>query len=618
MDESQVPRIARAGMHSTDDAQEFWSRCYETRLTRVDSTQGTGDGSSIQAFDVEINAAMNAVSALRYRRNRLLPIFRLPPELLLRIMQECSGFHPTCSIISLSKSWVAHTHVCKTFRDLAIGCQALWTNINTQLGFSWTEEMLKRSKGTIHGLHLEFLSQDHLADVLQPHMITLQHLSVKTACPTDSDALTRLLACPAPELQEAILVGCERPESGPPSVPAIIHNAARLRDLNIVNFDLLWKPAVWPNLRSLKVDLSWLEDGGSFTESFTDIVNCLRASPSLECLEFRDCLLPRPHHEDPLHKVRLPRLSDLTMCCAADSCLDTLEVIEAPHLTELHIKLTYSARDAPMTDSHAERLATFLRMYRSPVHTAYTTPTRDGIEIYAYRQSMQTEHDDYGRPVPENRSSPFGPPSRSINSPNLSVILDFRVAPDRMALIVGALPLENLRSLSISLENQYYSDNSWGRLTWHNILARARRLHTLRVCRSQYGNENIPALCRLLATPRADNRDDAVYLPSLNKLTLKRVRMGVEFMGTVFYRKLLQFLHRRAQLGAGIHILRLASCSGAARLLEPCFLRIPGLAVEYTGFETYDARLNIGEGEVEACMDIGPEHPADEEVQYEW
>ncbi|KZV74574.1 hypothetical protein PENSPDRAFT_681944 [Peniophora sp. CONT] len=579
----------------TLDAQAFWSRCYETRLPGLDTPQSVTTESSIEAYDIEINAAMNAVFALRYRRNRLLPIFRLPSELLLRVMQECAGFHSIRNMTKSTISWLALTHACTTFRDLALQYPLLWTNVTTILGWSWSQEFLARSNGILHGLDINSPVDQRFAEGLRRQMITLERLSVQTADPPDwSEPLIHLLAYSSPNLREAILVGgeyCGEYSESQRLSPDVINGASLLQYLSIINFDIVWRPLVWPNLRSLKVDLSSLYmDNVSFVENFTDVVDCLRASPALENLEFIRCLGPSPSPADPLPKVVLPRLSNLVMSDAFDVSLALLETIEAPHLVKLNLRFCFLD---PVTDAQGEKIANALKAYKPPLHSALLEPMRRGYRISAWNHLLARSDDgSIPSPLPWNRPE-------TDNTAAVRIELEAYTNSEIVAVILEALSLADLQALSLMLPRNYSDAKGWDRDTWQRILSCAHRLQFLHVYGSHYSLENTPGeLCRTLATPRPYG-DGTVYLPSLKSLTLEHVRLDGEFMGSPFFRKLLQFLHRRAGLGASIHTLHLEDCSEAARALEECFLRVPGLTVvEYVGDGTWDTDCRIDERDV--------------------
>ncbi|KAI0080352.1 hypothetical protein K474DRAFT_312909 [Panus rudis PR-1116 ss-1] len=68
--------------------------------------------------------AQEYARVLSVTHNSLLPINRLPSELLSEVLLLLSEQSYTPS------EWVRVTHVCQRWRDVALGCPALWTSID--------------------------------------------------------------------------------------------------------------------------------------------------------------------------------------------------------------------------------------------------------------------------------------------------------------------------------------------------------------------------------------------------------------------------------------------------------------------------------------------------------
>ncbi|KAH6917617.1 hypothetical protein BKA70DRAFT_1395324 [Coprinopsis sp. MPI-PUGE-AT-0042] len=128
-----------------------------------------------KSIDEQIKALQENIWVLRSRRNDLAPIARLPPEILSRVFLHCRwapARPPTrkpsrrrydredyCppdeesdNSLSLHErgklaiDWHYFTFVSQQWRDAAIGCLALWSDISDDCSAAWTGLMLKRSK----------------------------------------------------------------------------------------------------------------------------------------------------------------------------------------------------------------------------------------------------------------------------------------------------------------------------------------------------------------------------------------------------------------------------------------------------------------------------------------
>ncbi|KAI0051988.1 hypothetical protein FA95DRAFT_1451575, partial [Auriscalpium vulgare] len=90
----------------------------------------------------------------RQQHNNCLTIVRLPPEILTIIFMHVSPPEVRCDWAdrvwvdeSLADiGWIAITHVCRRWRQVAIGYPLLWTNIDFSYGRAWTQAFLSRAR----------------------------------------------------------------------------------------------------------------------------------------------------------------------------------------------------------------------------------------------------------------------------------------------------------------------------------------------------------------------------------------------------------------------------------------------------------------------------------------
>jgi hypothetical protein len=97
----------------------------------------------------EITRLMSSICDLRFQSNTLLPISRLPTEILAEIFVHGARDHhehhhsPTKGV----PEWVNISYVCRQWYDVALNCPTLWSHIFVA-SQRWTEELLARSKQT--------------------------------------------------------------------------------------------------------------------------------------------------------------------------------------------------------------------------------------------------------------------------------------------------------------------------------------------------------------------------------------------------------------------------------------------------------------------------------------
>src|ERR1700730_4144150 len=100
-----------------------------------------------QAIDDEIKSLEASLRALKSRRNALVPISHLPPEILAAIFSFLSPSVWNRGIDLLE--WLSVTHVCHRWRDIALTHPRLWSHINfTRLTPAGMAGMLARARMT--------------------------------------------------------------------------------------------------------------------------------------------------------------------------------------------------------------------------------------------------------------------------------------------------------------------------------------------------------------------------------------------------------------------------------------------------------------------------------------
>ncbi|KAI0058531.1 hypothetical protein BV25DRAFT_1788805, partial [Artomyces pyxidatus] len=94
-----------------------------------------------------------ALLAVYTRRNALLPVHILPPEILARIFQFLTIMDQPGDITRVktkrlvSLGWIASvTHVYRHWRQVALDTPRLWGRVSLRLGSRWSDEMIARSK----------------------------------------------------------------------------------------------------------------------------------------------------------------------------------------------------------------------------------------------------------------------------------------------------------------------------------------------------------------------------------------------------------------------------------------------------------------------------------------
>ncbi|KAF9643103.1 hypothetical protein BDM02DRAFT_3077510, partial [Thelephora ganbajun] len=133
---------------------------------------------------------------IRSCRNRLTPISRIPPDVLI-LIPDFWGDRKSHFAITL-------THVCRTWREVFTSCSSLWTDFNC-MNAEKTRVYLERSKSSPINLRIRredgLFPRDPLFQVV-PHAIDrLESLFISTN-PDYLQEITDHLSHPAPVLKE--------------------------------------------------------------------------------------------------------------------------------------------------------------------------------------------------------------------------------------------------------------------------------------------------------------------------------------------------------------------------------------------------------------------------------
>lgn len=173
-------------------------------------------------IDAEILTLKARIHQLRYTRNSILPISRIPPEVLTAIfslVRSRGGGKALSSwrrdpICLTAVTILPLTRVCRSWRDIALSCAALWSHFdrsNVQLASHW----LARTQS--HGLSVTFHETMHLRTSafgkLLDHFSRFQDvvLPVGGIGSHDYDADHKAWSSPAPRLENLELSHCGLP-----------------------------------------------------------------------------------------------------------------------------------------------------------------------------------------------------------------------------------------------------------------------------------------------------------------------------------------------------------------------------------------------------------------------
>ncbi|KAI0046757.1 hypothetical protein FA95DRAFT_1542131 [Auriscalpium vulgare] len=148
-----------ATIESADAAERALSDMQDAHRARFKAEEDAMEAAKEEvrkAYAVEDEAMSAARRAVRQERNSILPVARLPPEVLRTIFTVCSDIdHPLIEGWDFHFGWLAVTHVCRRWRDIALEHSGLWADVLYPLGPLWAAASLERAQTMPLIVHFE-------------------------------------------------------------------------------------------------------------------------------------------------------------------------------------------------------------------------------------------------------------------------------------------------------------------------------------------------------------------------------------------------------------------------------------------------------------------------------
>ncbi|TFK64883.1 hypothetical protein BDN72DRAFT_846210 [Pluteus cervinus] len=157
----------------------------------------------------EIAVLQESIRILRVFRNTFTPVYRLPPEVLIRIFGLVQHFSSDEVINVASPSafpqWLVVTFVSQHWRDVAVGCPSLWSQITDTFPKHMILEWIRRSKD----IPLSITSNPSSitdSQFIGTSLFRIRELKLKVH--TWNGLLSQILSSPAPLLESfCVLIG---------------------------------------------------------------------------------------------------------------------------------------------------------------------------------------------------------------------------------------------------------------------------------------------------------------------------------------------------------------------------------------------------------------------------
>ncbi|KAI0263190.1 hypothetical protein BC834DRAFT_887857 [Gloeopeniophorella convolvens] len=294
----------------------------------------------------QIDDAERGILSMRTRRNALVPISILPPELLARIFHLHALDHPPL-MDGKSLGWIADTHVCQHWRQVALGDGSLWGDIK---GFptknKWIPEMVARSKDAPLNVSLKVEPLDkRLLSMFLRHLPRIRELALPGLSPSQAGegVIRKILTHEAPILERFTLRSPGDGKKTSPIVPNEVglfrgHGAPRLREVTLYGVNLPWSSFSRSPLTHLDVRLSPGFPSMPSLGGIEHLMGVLTGCPTLELLSLHHCLPSTPSTLDQTSTVDLPKLQRLALTDTSNEITRMLEHLKLPPSSSLDIR----------------------------------------------------------------------------------------------------------------------------------------------------------------------------------------------------------------------------------------------------------------------------------------
>lgn len=292
-----------------------------------------------QHLDAELNNLDYYRRQILTLKNDLVPVCRLPPEILVTILSHVAPLMDFRNDVELPFltvyppaerkeevqdiiSLISASQVCRYWRNVALDCASLWANIWVE-NTLWTQEMLKRVRGV--PLELSGPSEDpHAFQSICSLLSSSSPYRRLSICIPKTYSIEDLLSRPAPTLEVAVIQVKSKAYGRFPS-QIFSQNAPHLRHLRLegkLEYHEILRSPIMHNL----IHLELRSPDEELVPNHSELLEIISQMPQLKnlCLfdvlpaESLQSLVSNPPSSSDI--VRLPNISNLVLRGFSESC----------------------------------------------------------------------------------------------------------------------------------------------------------------------------------------------------------------------------------------------------------------------------------------------------------
>ena len=305
-------------------------------------------------IDLQIANLRESIRMLNCQRNGLLPISKLPVEMLTKIFLLHQ--QNTTDRYTIQKlDWIGITHVSRQWREIALNFSGLWIHIPFKHP-KWATEMIARSRHACPIVKATYNPSRYpsearlLKSFLQQHLSRIQFLEILYLPHQPVGKLFQdIQPTSVPCLSTLRLIELEEPGTASSAVLDSLQivddqllNTCSLRKLRASSSTALrWDFKLFSGLTYLSLDGDYRRSARS-QASHRDFLDALRRMPTLQFLHLNGPVLPEAVDRSLLESVYLPDLRDLSVFDTAVSTIEFfLHHVAFPPTTRTEIGLEH-------------------------------------------------------------------------------------------------------------------------------------------------------------------------------------------------------------------------------------------------------------------------------------